>query len=278
MTGSTNGWKLDATALIDAVAVQRWSTVTLLGGLSQGQWDIEAVPGWRVREVVAHLIAIDQAAVSGRLLPQLRAARTRADIERWNDAVVRGWPQQSPEGLHEELARAGDRVASWARRVPPLAWRVPVRTAFGSHPLRVLLARRVVDEWVHAWDVATAVGVAAPAPGMVPRALATGVLATWPSMVLPRVQRRAGVLRLEVDVSGRDEAEPEAALRVWGVDFARRHYGPRVRLAADATARLHATTLALLAEGRLDWRGADEVEVEGDEEVAAGLLDEVAGT
>jgi hypothetical protein len=65
----------------------------------------------------------------------------------------------------------------------------------------------------------------------------------------------------------------------WSVDFARRHFGPRVTAMPDATAWLHVTGLALLAGGR---QSRVELEsqlliIDGDAHLAGSLLDAIAG-
>lgn len=263
--------------LASALEAQRSATLDLLRAVPAGDWARPCLPPWRVHDVVAHLVAVDEAAVTRRLLPLMRSGGG-ADLERWTVEAVAGLADVEPAELLARLAQAGARLAGVVARVPRLAMRVQVRTVYGRRPLAVLVCRRIVDEWVHSADIAASVP-AVPAPptqSAVPRAvgdaLATGVLDTLPALVLPRLDVRAGVLRLVVWTGPPDEAH--GPRRTWGIDFARRQYGPRVTARPDTTVRLHAATLALLAEGRLRWAEGrvPDVVVEGDVTLADHVL------
>jgi uncharacterized protein (TIGR03083 family) len=253
----------------EALATQRCATLDQLHSLEEADWDRACLPPWRVREVVAHLVAVDEAlVVSGRLLPALRTA----DLERWNEAAVVRNAALAPGELLERLERSVTRVERIVARLPrPLA-RLPLRTALGRHPLHVLLSRRVLDEWVHTVDIARATGAEELLPEGVAEELATGVLAAVPALSLPRLQDRAGVVRLVVETGA--PGDPHGPRRTWGIDFARRQYGPRVTARPDATVRLHASVLALLDGGRLAWPEAKPaITIEGDDELAGRVLD-----
>jgi uncharacterized protein (TIGR03083 family) len=257
--------------LVAALREQRRVTLDLLAGLDEAAWEQPCLPPWRVRDVVTHLIALDSAAVTGRLLPFLRTAKDRRDIERWNEQVVGRAAAVPSSRLLEDLERVGARLATVSARIPRLLWRIPVRTVFGRHPLHFLLARRVLDEWVHSVDVARAAGLPEPRP--VPHAdvLAPAVLDALPALALSGLDVSAGVVRLVARTGElHDEGEHEPR-RTWGIDFARRHYGPRVTATPDATVRLHAAALALLVEGR-EVGGYGPVLLEGDEELARRTL------
>jgi uncharacterized protein (TIGR03083 family) len=261
---------------VAALREQRSATLAQLAGLDEPAWERPCLGSWRVREVVAHLLAIDTAAVTGRLLPLLRSARGRADVERWNDRAVSSSDAQAPEVLLAELERAGERLLAVAQRLPAAVWKLPIRTVFGRHPLAFLAARRVVDEWVHTVDIARASGsgaVATPCPDV----LARGVLDALPALSLPEVPEGVGVIRLVVGTDQRVELEEHTSRVTWSVDLARRHYGERVTATPDATVRLHAAALALLVEGRTP-EGFGAMEVSGDEQLAASLLGALSST
>lgn len=262
--------KATATA---ALRAQRAATLRRLSHLPDAMWDEPCVPGWRVRDVVAHLVAVDEAAVTGRIFRALRA-QDRCAFERWNDAGIARWADRSPQELRDALERWGDRWGTIVGRMPSAAGHVPLRAWFGRQPLLFLVYRRVLDEWVHECDIAWATtpdarGAVSSEPG-VADVLAAAALYPLPHLVLPKVERTNGVVRLVVE-TGADSR------RTWGLDFARRQYGSRVTARPDAVVRMGAPTLALLTEGR--WSVADldgRVTVEGDEEIASDLLDVLA--
>lgn len=259
-----------------ALMAQRRATLGQLWSLSEDDWDRPCLPGWRVRDVVAHLATTDQSAVTGRLLPFMRAAATRADLERWNDAAVRGWSDRSPAELVAELERLGARLAVVVRRVPGILQRLPLRTVYGRQPMTYLLARRVLDEWVHGEDLARATGTPALTPPGVAVVLATATLGAWPALVLPELSPRVGVARLVVGLGDDTAPGADGPRLTWSADFARKHYGPRVATPADVVVRLHASVLALIAENRLAWRDAALL-LEGDKDLGAAVLDGVGG-
>lgn len=260
-------------SVVTALRAQRAATLGALSALREDQWDSPCLPRWLVRDVVAHLVATDEAAVTGRLFPAMRGAADRRDWERWNDVSLLRWRDRSPQELLEALERWGDRLARVVTRVPAAAGRLPVRGWFGRQPVLFLAYRRVLDEWVHVHDIER---VARPGavpsldemPVGVPDVLAAAVLHPLPQLALRRAERTAGVVRLVVDTGGDRR-------RTWAVDFARRQYGVRVTVPADAVIRLDAMTLALITEGRDRWRDvpASRLLVEGDAAVAADLLD-----
>lgn len=257
--------------VVVALREQRRASLALLEQLDDAAWDLPCLTPWRVRDVVTHLITLDSAALTGRLVPLLRSARDRRDIEHWNDQVVRQAEQHAPEELRAELERVGERLAAVAQRIPGLLWRLPVRTVFGRHPLHFLPARRVLDEWVHEVDIARACALAGTVAVPFPDLLATAVLDALPALVLPRLDIGAGVVRLVVFTGEAGADGDHDPRRTWGLDFARRHYGPRVTALPDATVRLHASALTLLVEGR-EVGSYGPVAVEGDDELGQRLL------
>jgi uncharacterized protein (TIGR03083 family) len=263
-----------------ALRVQRATTLDLLQSLAPEQWAESCLPGWRVRDVVAHLVTTDEAAVTGRVVPLLRSRAGRARMERWNDQAVLRWADRSPEELMAGLSRWGERLARMTRLLPGPLYKLPIGLLYGRLNLGETLLQRVVDEWVHTVDITRVTGGSARAPDPVPAALAAACFGRLPQGILPAVPRTVGVLRLEVGVgaveaTGQEGLQPSPLIppwTSWGIDFARKHYGPRVGAQPDAVVRMHATTMALLVEARADWR-EEAVEVEGDEAMAADLLD-----
>lgn len=266
---------------LDALRAQRVRTMALLSKLEPADWDRPCLPGWAVRDVVAHLVATDQASVTGRVLRPLLMNDDRSVVERWNDEAVLRWRDRSPEELMAGLQRWGRRVERVAVMTPGALAQVPVGGPYGRHALVFLLYLRVLDEWVHEQDIAWALGAErdqVPGPPMltIGEVLAQQVLAVLPRRGLLGVERSVGVVRLVVD-----PAPPGGAMSalpvVWGVDFARRQFGPRVTARADAEVRVGAAALALVQESRLAWRNLSKewLAIDGDEDLAAEVLDAV---
>lgn len=258
------------TPVLAALRSQRAATLLRLGELAEDDWESPCLPGWRVRDVAAHLVAIDEASVTGRVVPAVRGARDRREFERWNDVGLAPWSERSPAELLDALERWGERLARLTGRLPAAALRLPISGWYGRQPLLFLLYRRVLDEWVHECDVAWVGGgrsEPAAAGPEVPDILAAGVLSVLPHLALPRTPRTSGVARLVIHVG-------DERWRTWGVDFARRQYGTRVTARPDVVVRTDACTLALIMEDRWSWDRLppDCLTVDGDERVAADLL------
>lgn len=268
---------------LTALREQRDATLRRLRALEPEAWERPCLPGWQVRDVVAHLISTDEASVTGRLFVPLLRSEGRRAFERWNESAILRWNRLPPDELIAGLERWGQRLARMAATVPSVAARVPLSGPFGRQPLLFLLERRIVDEWVHEEDVAAATVehggreiLTVPRPA-VSAVLADEVLACLPHLVLPRIERVTGVVRLVVDLTlpSAVPPQPPQAPRVWGIDFARRQFGPRVTGEPDVTVRIPAAALALVAEDRVRWTDLAEpfLAVDGDKELAAALLD-----
>src|SRR5438067_4965176 len=96
--------------IVRLVRAERRATLALLSGLDPAAFDTPtALPGWRVREVVAHLITTDRAAVLGTILPAV--ARGTDRLEAWNERQVKRWSARPVPELLVGLDRWGRRFA-----------------------------------------------------------------------------------------------------------------------------------------------------------------------
>ncbi len=260
---------------VGAFERQRSATLGLLAQLTDDLWDLPCGDAWRVRDVVAHLVVLDQAAARVRHLRQVRRAASIAEVEALDEDDVRELAQQPPSELIAALERSGERLVAVWERIPGLVWRLPVRTLYGRHPLSLLIARRMLDEWLHLVDIARAAKPDVPQPIPCPALLASAVLDALPALYLPRVPVEKGVVRLVVSTAARPGSGIQGLHKTWGVDFERRQYGPRVTRTPDATVSLHASALALLTSGR-SVDGYGPVAVTGDRALVDQLLDGAA--
>ena len=93
--------------IIRAIKDQRRRTLSFLSELDPPQYELEVTPGWRVREVLAHLITSDKATVTGRILPAV--FRSMDYLEKWNERQVPRWANRDPGELLVGLDRWGRR-------------------------------------------------------------------------------------------------------------------------------------------------------------------------
>ena len=276
--------------MVPALRGQRSATIHRLGLLDDGEWDRTSpvtvgtdglLP--TVREIAAHLILTDEAILSARTL----IARIRSGGDhRWDAAEIERRAAQTPGQLLASLATSRDRMARLASSSIRMAGGRPLRGTTGRQPLEQWWCRRVLHEWLHEQDIADATGGQGDLPvAHVASVLTDAVLRDLPFTALPRADLPTGIVRLMVDTSPRlapDDGIPVAmpGRRTWSVDFARKHFGPRVVGIPDATVWLQAAGLAFLAGSR---RQVDELapfllRVEGDRDLARGLLDVVSGS
>lgn len=251
----------------DALLAQRTRTITLLEPLEDAQWETIVVPGWRVREVAAHLITGDESAFNGQMMRLGFTQRPMGDIEAWNETQVARWADRPVPSLLQALEKWGTRLSRIARTIPGVLARRPIPTPFGRVSLRWLAMLRVYDEWVHGEDVRRGLGLASDdAPERV-RPVARQLLAALPQQTLPRISPSA---------SGRVEVRFEDLdLPPVGVDLDGRRYGVAVTGAGTAIAA-PAGALIMVAAGRDVWReveGAGTLRITGDRAPAETFLD-----
>jgi uncharacterized protein (TIGR03083 family) len=259
----------EKTEVLEAIRGQRARTLALLEPLSVEQWEIEVTPGWRTREVAAHLITTDEGALTGRMLAV--GLRPQPDggisaIEDWNNKQVSRWADRPIPSLLKGLERWGRRLERTLRMTPGRVSRRPIPTPFGKVSLHWLAMLRVYDEWVHGEDVRRALGVPPDDHPEAVRAPARQLLAGVPFQTLPRLfggtRGRAAIRFSDLD------------LPALGVDLGARRFG--FGIPADATIVAPAATLIMIAARRDRWDAAERerrLSVEGDRPAAEALLD-----
>lgn len=148
-------------------AAQAWRetaerVLALCGGLGADQWTRPTdLPGWRVRDVVAHLADIE-AQLAGLAPPRPgRPSATGQVPPEWTEPGVEARRGTPPQALVAELETAV------RRRGEQLAGEPPEDPS--AHPTwtpasvdwdwTTLLRLRVIDLWVHEQDIRRAVGV-----------------------------------------------------------------------------------------------------------------------
>ena len=145
--------------ILRTVSFERRRTLALLRPLDPAKFDTPtALPGWRIREVIAHLITTDRAAVTGKILPQLFRGSTDG-LETWNEQQVPRWADRPVPDLLMALDRWGRRFLRLLRVAPRPLLERRVPTSWGRAPLGLLAWVRAYDEWVHRQDIRRALGL-----------------------------------------------------------------------------------------------------------------------
>ena len=250
--------------IVRAVKAERQRTLALLRTLDAIQFDNPtALPGWRVREVVGHLITLDKTTVLGANLHVVFGTMDR--IERWNERQVPKWANRPAPELLIGLDRWGRRLVRLYRAFPEALYRLKVPTYLGRAPLAILMWSRAYDEWVHRQDIRRSLPLADEDVDLVPAA--EFVLTAIGLDTVPRLHGRPG----RVTLSFKD-----IPLLPWRFDLGAGSSGPEeqagsteVRISASAPAFVMAAAgrgsfEALLADGTLS--------LEGDEALGRGFL------
>jgi len=254
---------LNKDEIVRDIRGERRRTLTFLRGLEPEQFDVStALPRWRLREVIAHLITTDKASVTGANLLTVLGSMER--LERWNEQKVPKWADRPVPELLMGLDRWGRGMIRLARTVPTTLYRLRLPTIFGRAPVGLLIWSRVYDEWIHRQDMRRALGLSDEEVdlGSPSEFLLTAIV----SAVLPKLKGAAG------DVAVSLEGAP---VPPWRYNLASGIGGPAGP--SDTAARIAgpAPSFIMAAAGRDTFdtlRRGGLLEVQGDEELAARFL------
>jgi len=250
--------------------------LALLRDLPSNAWDrCTDCPGWRVRDIVAHLADIESQLAGADAAAVVRAAGDRRELTPdWTGPGVAARREATPAELVAELAEAVDRRATAFEQHPPddPGGRPPVVPGGLGWDWVTLLRNRVVDLWVHEQDIRRAVGspggVSSPGAEVAVRTLA----AALPYVLGKRVAPPAGTV-LGIDVTG---SVPLRAVLAVGADGRARPVDGDPPEGCTWL-RTDTETFAVLAAGRR--RAADvAVDVTGDHALALRFADALAVT
>ncbi|MGH2557223.1 MAG: maleylpyruvate isomerase family mycothiol-dependent enzyme [Actinomycetota bacterium] len=250
--------------IVRAIRDERRRTLTFLRGLEPKQFDTPtALPGWRIREVIAHLITTDKASVIGANVLTVLGSMDR--LERWNERQVPKWAGRPIPQLLMALDRWGRGMHRLARTLPSPLYRLRVPTIFGRAPAGLLVWSRVYDEWIHRQDMRRALGL--PDEDSDLASPSEFLLTAIVSAVLPLVEGATGSVAVSLD---------GAPVPAWRYDLAARTGGPTDG-ASDAGARIAgpAPRLIMATAGRDSFdelRQEGTLTVDGDQELATQFL------
>ena len=255
--------------ILRAIRGERRATMSLLRGLEPDRFDTAtALPGWRVREVVAHLISTDQAAVTGAILPVILLAKNTDKVEAWNERQVPKWANRPVPELLMGLDRWGRRFVRLSAALPAAAYRPRLPSPWGRGPLGIYIWVRAYDEWIHRQDIRRGLGM--PDEDVDAEAATEFLLTAVGLQTIHLLDGASG--RLVVELEG-------VALPEWSFDLSTKQFGPDGSRAAtaDASARIVSPAAAFLmaSAGRDsfdDLRSSGTIRVDGDQDLATRFL------
>jgi uncharacterized protein (TIGR03083 family) len=126
-------------------------------------WDLESVsPGWRNRDIVAHLASTDVAAAAtvageapGEIAEFLKAnAGGRLDVDTYNAAAVERRAAEPFRAVVREWGSAADLFLARSAKVPADEWATRrVQWVAGPIGISYLVESRVMEWWLHGEDI-----------------------------------------------------------------------------------------------------------------------------
>lgn len=262
--------ELSKAQVIDAVARQRARTLAMLHPLSEEQWNTEALPGWRVREVIGHLVASDEGALTGRMLRMgLRPTDDGglAAVEAWNETQVHRWSDRPTAEIVAGLEKWGRRSVRAFKAAPAAVLRRRIPLPFGKVPMLYLGELRVLDEWVHEQDIRRALTLDDTPDLASVAAAARMMIDVAPYQTPVRIPDGVtGTVSLTFDGADVPPLFCDLATKTFRLDGG----------SVDATVTARAAEIVMIAAGRDQWRdheAAGAIKIQGDRAAAETLLD-----
>jgi uncharacterized protein (TIGR03083 family) len=161
---------------------QEWAVINdLLAGLSDQDWSREALPGWDVHDVLAHIIGTERM-LSGAEFPSAPVAdlgtHVRNDIGKANEAWVLALRERSHADLLADFRSVTAKRLASLRAMSAEEFNAPSWTPAGQATYARFMSIRIFDCWMHEQDIRAAVGLPGNEDGPVAaEALAEVVLA-----------------------------------------------------------------------------------------------------
>jgi uncharacterized protein (TIGR03083 family) len=248
---------------------ERRRTLRFLPGLAPEAFDAPATPGWRVREVVAHLITLDRAIATGAIMPLILGSGIER-VERWNDRAVRSWADRPVPIMLQGLDRWGRRFDRMMSLTPVRLYRLRFPTVWGRMPGGYAVWIRAYDEFVHRQDIHRALGQEDERTDATK--IAEFVLSVLPYNAMLDAARAGASGRVALSIEG--EPLPE-----WIYDLGTGAAGPRDGAeGADVTIRVAATPLIMAASTRDSFdqlESSGMLTIEGDGELGRAFLSKI---
>jgi uncharacterized protein (TIGR03083 family) len=202
-----NGSRTSAgTTRIVAALAEEWGAIArLLAELPDESWSLEALPGWDVHAVVAHLIGTERMLAGDEVPPPLDSDQTpphvRNDIARSNEAWVEALRSRTPAELSADFEDVTARRLSALRVMTDDELHAPSWTPAGDATYGRFMQIRVFDCWMHEQDVRSAVGQPGHEDGPVPELCLDEVSAALGYIVAKRGGAPDGA-RVTIELTG----------------------------------------------------------------------------
>ena len=145
--------------------IQQWNTLDeLLAGLKKDDWSTQtALPGWSVRDVVAHVAGTEHM-LSGEPVPDVELPAEAAEyvhnpIGELNEKFVQETRSMAVEDVLADFREAVAERTEQLAEMTPADLDAETDSPVGRVPYRRFMGVRVFDCWVHEDDIRQAVGM-----------------------------------------------------------------------------------------------------------------------
>lgn len=264
--------------LVDALVAEWRSIDELLAALPDERWEAPtALPGWRVRDVVAHLIGTESMLAGrddpGEPLPEgQRPPHVKNDIGAFNERWVDALRTEAPAAVLERFRAVTAERTEALRAMGQDDFDAPAWTPAGQATYGRFMQIRLFDCWLHEQDIRDAVD----RPGHDGGPCAEGSIDEVARALGFIVGKRAGApsgSRVTFELTG----GVSRALHV-AVDD-RASVVDELDRPATTTLRMPAGLFIRLAGGRVDPAAhLDEIAIEGDAELGRRVATSLAYT
>ncbi|CAN5775205.1 MAG: maleylpyruvate isomerase family mycothiol-dependent enzyme [Ilumatobacteraceae bacterium] len=251
----------------------------LLSGLTDEQWLASTpLPGWRVKDVVAHLIGTESMLL-GDAAPEVEipaAAHVRNDIGRFNEQWVVSMAAMPAETILARFRQCTAERLAVLRSMDTNAWGAEGFTPAGKDTYGRFMRIRVFDCWLHEQDIRVAVDWPG-GDGGAPVELALDEMAVAMGFVVGKRAAAPPGSRVALELTG-------AAGRTINVereakDDARAVVVDELSGPATVTVRMPVGVFARLAGGRAEpGTLRDHIEIDGDAELGERIASNLAYT
>ncbi|MGH3381476.1 MAG: maleylpyruvate isomerase family mycothiol-dependent enzyme [Actinoallomurus sp.] len=148
-----------------AVLAEEWTILDgLLGGLTPGQWaQPTCLPGWRVTDVVAHLIGTEEV-LAGESAPEIGVdvntlPHVRNAIAVFNEHWVQALRDEAPAAMLERFRHVTARRLKMLEQMPQSDFDAQSWTPAGYDTYARFMQIRNYDCWMHEQDIRAALGL-----------------------------------------------------------------------------------------------------------------------
>ncbi|MGN0101363.1 MAG: maleylpyruvate isomerase family mycothiol-dependent enzyme [Dietzia sp.] len=262
--------------------IQQWKRLDeVLAGLKKDDWTAPtALPGWSVRDVVAHVAGTEHM-LAGEPVPDVElppSAReyVRNPIGELNEKFVQEARSLAVEDVFADFREVVAERTGQLAEMSAADLEAETGSPVGNVPYRRFMGVRVFDCWVHEDDVRQAIGMRHQLGGDIGRFAVGEILGALPRVVGKKAGAPDGS-RVRFRVVGDGDADlplvtdvvVDGRASLADVDESVR---PTVELVFDTVTFVRATT------GRITAEPGAGVEISGDEELGRAVLGSLAFT